>query len=337
MSARAARTATYRLLAVLLVAAVVACGSVGAVGAAPGDTLPTVGTVVAGVHVTKPMGVLVTPGAVWAAAHRSGFVYRINPAANKVAAKIKVVGASGGGPAQIIYTHRRVIDVNYLYKSIAFINPATNKATVTNLRFENAGSPVLAGGSLWVLGLSSSLAQNPDRLSRVDPKTGRVKATEALANADGLVYGAGSLWASSNGRIVRLDPASGKTVGTFPVHAQPFALADGSLWALENDTINDKATLVRIDPATGSVVASVDLPDLALTAAAAPDGTVWVGEDSGLPHPHLWKVDPATNTVAGQVDLGNITSGVEDITVAPDGTVWASLFDADLVLRIKPT
>jgi len=332
----APRTATFRLVAALLVATVVASASVGAVGAAPGDTLPTVGTVAAKVHVPNTMGVLVTPGAVWAAAHRSGFVYRINTATNKVAAKIKVVGASGGGPGQIVYTRRRVIDVNYLYKSIAFINPATNKATVTNLRFENSGFPVLADGSLWVLGYGSSV-QNPNRLSRVDPKTGRVIATVALANADGLVYGAGSLWASSNGRIVRLDPASGKVVGTLPVHGQPYVFADGSLWVLQNDDINVKATVVRIDPATGSVVASVDLPDLAQTMAAAPDGAVWVGERSGLPHPHLWKVDPATNTVAGQVDLGNITSGVEDITVAPDGTVWASLFDADLVLRIKPT
>ena len=325
-------------LAILVGAGVVAFLSVAVGAAAPVGILPRAGTVVAESHVPfGPMGLLVTPGAVWAAAHRSPFVYRINTVTNKVAAKIKVVGAYGGGPARMVYAGGRVIEVNYSYKSIASINPATNTAKVVNLRFENCCFPVLAGGSLWVLGYSSSVAQNADRLSRVDPKSGRVTATEAIPNVDGLAYGAGSLWASSNDQIIRLDPTSGRTVGTLPVHGQPSAFADGSLWALENDDINNKATVNRIDPTTGSVVAGIDLPDLASIVTAAPDGAIWVSEHSGLPHPHLWKIDPAANTLAGQVDLGNITSGVYDIAVAPDGTVWASLFDAGLVIRIKPS
>jgi len=326
-----------RPLSVVLAVAVVACGSVAAGGAAPSDTVPSVGTVAAQVHVLNPMGLLATRGAVWVAAHRSGFVDRINTATNGVVAKIKVVDANGGGPGRMVSWGNRVIEANYLYKSIAFINPATNKAKVTTVRFENCCLPVMAAGSLWVLGYSSSLPTlNPDRLSRVDPRTGRVTATLTIPNADGLVYGAGSLWGWSNKKMIRLDASSGKTVGQFPAQTGPSAFADGSIWALVNDDIDNTATLLRFDPGTGSVVASIDLPDLAQVARAAPDGTIWVGEESGLPHPHLWKIDPATNTLAGQVDLGNVTSGIEDLAVAPDGTVWASLFDKNLVLRIKP-
>jgi DNA-binding beta-propeller fold protein YncE len=321
------------VVAVIALAAAVAPG-----GAVPGAALPTVGKVVATIHVSgSPKGLLVTPGAVWVGAHRVGLVARINPATNKVTAKINV-GRNGGLPSELLYTGRRVIDVNYNIGSIAFINPKTNTAKVMTVRFENCCVPVLAAGSLWLLGLSSPVAPAPDRLSRVDPRTGRVTATRTIANVDGLVYGAGSLWASSNGQLLRLDPSSGKTLGQFPSQAHPSLFADGSLWAVENDEIKDTSTIVRIDPTSGSVVATVALPNLAWNLRAASDGTIWVGEHSGLSHPHLWTIDPTTNTLAGQVDLGNVKSVTdEDVTIAPDGTVWVALFDADVVMRIKPS
>ncbi len=321
----------------VVVAVFVACVSVAVGGAARGDTVPTVGIVVAQIHVLTPLGLTVTPGAVWVGAHRSQFVDRISAATNTVAAKIKVEDSNGGAPGSMLSADGRVIDANYFVRTIAFINPKTNAAKIVGVRFESCCAPVLAAGSLWVLGLSSSAAQTVDRLSRLDPRTGRVLSTRTIVNADGLVNAAGSLWASSNDQIIRLDPTSGKTIGRLPVHGRPSAFADGSIWALENDTVNNVAHVLRIDPASGSVVANIELPDLAFPVEAAPNGTIWVGEDSGIAHPHLWKIDPATNALAGQVDLGNVTSSIQDLAVAADGTVWASLFDANLVLRIKPS
>jgi streptogramin lyase len=320
-----------------LVAVIVACVSLAAGGVASSDTVPSAGTVVATIHVPgSPFGVVVSPGAVWVTAHRTAFVDRIDTATNKVAAKIKVGGVIAGQPARLVSAGGRVIAVNYSANSIALVNPKTNTARIVKVRFENCCWPVVANGSLWVLGFSSSVS-NVDRLSRIDPKTGRVTATQAVVNASGLVYAAGSLWASSNDEIIRLDPNSGKTIGQLSVHGQPFAFGDGSIWALENDTVNDAGHVLRIDPATGSVIADITLPALAGNVTAAPNGTIWVSENSGTPHPLLWTIDPATNTLAGQVDLGNVTSQIIDLTVAPDGTVWVPLFDANLVLRIKPS
>src|SRR5215471_2680273 len=107
-----------------------------------------------------------------------------------------------------------------------------------------------------------------------------------------------SLWASANGHLLRLDRSTGKALGQFPSRADPSMFADGSLWAIENDEINIKSTIVRIDPASGSVVATIDLPNLATILTAAPDGTIWVSEHSGLPHPRLWTINPTTNTLA---------------------------------------
>jgi glutamine cyclotransferase len=297
---------------------------------------PTAGTVVASIHVPgDPLGLVVTPGAVWATALRSTFAYRIDSDTNKVAAKIQVGGVTAGQPARMVSTGGRVIEVNYSWKTVAFIDPKSNTAKIVSVRFENCCWPVVAGGSLWVLGFSSSVS-NVDRLSRIDPKTGRVTATQTLVDAQGLVYGAGSLWASSSDRIIRLDPRSGKTISRLSVHGQPFAFGDGSIWALENDTINNVGHVLRIDPATGSVVANIVLPYLAGNVAAAPNGTIWVSENSGAPHPLLWTIDPTTDALAGQVDLGNVTSEIDDLAVAPDGTVWVTLFDANLVIRVQP-
>jgi hypothetical protein len=328
-----------RRVSTVFVAALAACVSVTVGGAARGNTLPTAGSVVATIHVPDaPMGLLVIPGSVWATAHRSVFVYRINTSTNKATSKIKVSGISGGQPAFMVYTGTRVIDVNYSFRSIAIIDPRTNKAKIVNVRFENCCTPVFAGGSLWALGYTSLQFQSANRLSRIDPLTGRVTATLAIPAADGVVYGAGSLWVTSSNEMLRLDPRSGKIVGRFPVASgtTPFVFADGSLWALQTDEINVKATVVRIDPDTGSIIASIGFPDLVSVVTAAPDGTIWAAENSGLPHPHLWTIDPATNTTSGQVDLGNVTSSIQDLKVAADGTVWVSLFDANLVLRIQP-
>jgi glutamine cyclotransferase len=327
-----------RLVSTVLVAALVACVSVAVGGAAPGDTVPTAGTVVAQIHVPNPLGLVVTPGAVWAGAHRSPFVDRISTATNKVTAKIKVEDSNGGAPGSLLFVDGRVIDANYFAHTIAFINPKTNAAKIVVVRFESCCAPVLAAGSLWVLGYSSSAAATTDRLSRLDPKTGRVLSTRTIVNADGLVYAAGSLWGSSNDRIIRLDPTSGKTIGQLPVNGSPVAFADGSVWALENDTVNTVAHVLRIDPASSSVVANIALPNLVTVVRAAPNGTIWAAENTGSAHPHLWTIDPATNALAGQVDLGNVTAAIQDLVFAADGTaVWASLFEANLVLRVQPS
>jgi hypothetical protein len=100
-------------------------------------------------------------------------------------------------------------------------------------------------------------------------------------------------------------------------------------------------------PTVGTVVAKIHVispKGLLVTpgavwvgAAPAPNGTIWVSEHSGLPHPRLWMIDPTTNTLVGQVDLGNVTSTIDDIAFSADGTVWSALFDADVVMRIKPS
>jgi glutamine cyclotransferase len=200
----------------------------------------------------------------------------MDPATNKVVAKVKVVGA----PGRMVAVGGRVIEVNYSLNTIAFINPKTNSAKITAVRFESAGAPVVADGSLWLLGFSSAVS-NVDRLSRLDPKTGRVHATRTVVNAAGFVGAAGSLWGSSNDQIIRLDPNSGKTTARLAADGLPLAFADGSIWALENDTVNNQAHILRIDPATGAVAATVVLPYLASVVAAAPNGTIWVAENSG--------------------------------------------------------
>jgi streptogramin lyase len=154
-----------------------------------------------------------------------------------------------------------------------------------------------------------------------------------LPSPDGLVFGAGSVWGSSDDKIFRLDPATNQITARISTAAVPMGFAAGSIWA--TDWTADGAHVVRIDPANNTIAARIRLPGPA-SALNGTDSAIWVAEGPpDSPGSHLWKIDPATNRVTGQVKLGR-SSALDDVAVSDDGSVWVSLFDADLVLRIRP-
>jgi streptogramin lyase len=146
------------------------------------------------------------------------------------------------------------------------------------------------------------------------------------------VFGAGSVWGSSDGKVFRLDPNTNQITARVPTTAVPIAFGAGSVWA-----VGDYGTkIVRIDPASNTVAADVHVPGL-VSVLTASDSAVWAAEGpSDRPGSHLWKINPATNRVVGQVKLGH-SSALDDLAVGDDGSVWVSLFDADLVLRVRPS
>jgi streptogramin lyase len=104
----------------------------------------------------------------------------------------------------------------------------------------------------------------------------------------------------------------------------------GSVWGSSDGKI------FRLDPATSdTIAATIRVPGPA-SALNGTDSAIWVAEGPpDSPGSHLWKIDPATNRVTGQVKLGR-SSALDDVAVSDDGSVWVSLFDTDLVLRIRP-
>lgn len=315
--------------------------SVGDAGTGPIPTfqkvLPTVGRLAAAIRAPgSPLGLLVTPSGVWVSEHHAGVIRRINPTTNKVDATVKVVGKTAAQPGRMILISGSIFEMSYSGTRTVFVDPHRARLIrVLNAPRENCCWPVIAAGSLWLLGYSSAAAQHPNRLSRIDPRSGKVLATFKFASAQGLVYGAGSVWGVADGSVFRIDPQTNSIVTKIATDAQPFAYAAGSVWALD---LGGSSAVSRIDPVTNKVVATIPLPSQGSTLTAD-DSAVWVTEGpQDSPGSHVWKIDPTTNMITGQVVIpARYQSALDDIEIGPDSSLWLACFDNDLVLRIRTT
>ena len=123
-----------------------------------------------------------------------------------------------------------------------------------------------------------------DNVSRLDPKTNKVRATIALGAGkhpcSGLAAGFGSLWVPNCGdkTLVARRSENRRVTATSPTTIGDseggIAAGAGSVWMM-TDT---KGTLARIDPATNKVVAEI-------TSPAGSFGIAF-GEDARLGHEH---------------------------------------------------
>jgi hypothetical protein len=329
-----------RLATILLAAGVIVGVAASRGGSSSSAALPTVGRVVAAARAPgAPLGLLVTPAGVWVADHHLGVIRRINPATDKVSAAVNVIGKTTAQPARMILVGSSIFAMNYSGSRTVFVNPRSAKVTrVLNTDRQNAGWPVYAAGSLWLLDYSSATAPNPNRLERIDLHSGKVLATLKFGSVQGLLSGAGSVWGVADGSIFRIDPTKNAIVAKIATDAQPFAYAAGSIWALGQDTTRGASFVLRIDPATNAVVATVPLPAWGAVLTAN-DDAVWVVEGPTYSGPsHLWKIDPTANAVTGQVPIpARYGSELDDLAIGTDGSIWVTCFDTDAVLRIRPS
>ena len=120
-----------------------------------------------------------------------------------------------------------------------------------------------AFGSIWV--------SQPDRVSRLDPATGRVTATVPVPGTSdfrNLAAGAGAIWVDDSGTetLTRIDAARNRATATIPMRAHLFvvdglAFVDGQLWVVR-PVPNDEAQgdVVSIDPATNQIAQRALIP-----------------------------------------------------------------------------
>jgi streptogramin lyase len=294
----------------------------------PVPTLPSVGSVVARIPVQDgPTGLVAVPGAVWVAAHHGRSIARIDPASNTVVAHVPV----GKLPGQMVFADGTLFEVDYSGPEITLVDPLRNsiESVVQAPYNSSCCSPAYAAGSLWLLGASTS-NEVPDLLARLDT-SGHLLMSMPLASPGGLVFGSGAVWGSADGKVFRLDPNVNQITARIATTAVPTAYGAGSVWGITPNAEN----LVRIDPATNTVAATIHMPELAAEVVAT-DTAVWVTQGPpGGAGAELWKIDPATNKVVGHVTLG-VSGVIDDVVVSDDGSVWVSLFDANLVLRVRP-
>ena len=164
----------------------------------------------------------------------------------------------------------------------------------------------VAGGSVWVNDVRRRLQRlAPDSGNPV----ARVSLGRS-SSADGLTSYRGSIWAASGAddRLLRIDPASGAvrariTIAAAPGErvAGPSAVAGGfgSVWV--TDTLS--GTVSRIDPRLNAVTATIRV-GARPTRIAAGDGAVWV-LDAG--RATVVRIDPRRDLVTRTIFVGGAT------------------------------
>lgn len=283
-----------------------------------------------------PQGLAVADGAVWVAQHRGGRVARVDPATNRVVASVRV---TGGQPARMATSEHSLWLALYSSNKLVRIDPKRHRVVAAvALPGELCCALATGAGAVWAVVIKVGEqgrfgASEKGFLVRVEIETNRVSATVPLGTAaGGVVFGGGAIWASGGGRVLRIDPTANRVVTSFPLPGLPAAFGAGGVWIAG---LTD-GSLARIDPRTNQV-AEIRLPgagsesgEIAGIVAVANDSDVWVAAEGGL---SLWRVD-ARAQAAHRAALD--TQGPVADLVFADGTLWASLFDLDNVVRIDP-
>lgn len=201
---------------------------------------------------TAPLGIVVTPDAVWVANRwgsedaPDGSVVRIDPTTNRIVATIGL-GASPdhSGPTNLTVGSGGVWVGVPSAKSVVRIDPASDSVVATIPGFTCAdGGLATDGSSVWVADCST--------VRRIDAGSNTIAKTIPIPGATGsgvraIALEFGSVWVQA-GPLVRLDPASGAVVGVLPLGVgwieceYSIAFGFGSVWVRQLDEV------VRIQP-----------------------------------------------------------------------------------------
>jgi len=220
-------------------------------------------------------------GAVWAPS-RTGILYRVDPIARKITARVQV----GGELDDVVASAGSVWVVSYGGRSVIRVNPRTNRVArrIALPGARGGGSGITAaGGAVWA-GQTQGSA-----VFRIDPRTNRVVVVRTGKVGPAWFSSSGdAVWFSNiyDNTVMRLDPATRKVTATIPVQSTPVNLeAIGRDVWVPNDTSN---VVTRIDRETGQVLEVIDTARNPAVVAGW-NGDAWVTMfDAG----EVWQLRP---------------------------------------------
>jgi len=252
-------------------------------------------------------------GSVWAAAHRGNVLYRVDPATNKVIARIHVGTESCGAPATGL---GRVWVEGCGPGPLVVVDPKTNRV-VARTHDETPLEMAVANGKIWA----------PDP---VDPDTLHPTA-HVDANASDVASGAGSMWFidTDAGIVKRVDPATATVTRSYRAGKagsdENFGVfANGALWVYSGGN-----QLWRIDPTTNTVT-SHRLRGITAYAQGTfdvADGAVWVRPWSGK----VYRFD--LTTFSRKAYPANESSS--GFVLVAFGSVWESNLEGASLWRVR--
>jgi DNA-binding beta-propeller fold protein YncE len=270
-------------------------------------------------------------GALWVVG--SDEVIRIDPATDKVAARVPI-RATGSGPAAVAVGAGTVWVPVAVPGTLLGIDPDHDRVTARislGGPLRGAISVAATRDTVWVAccGLADTGTSAPGgRLLRVDPVRKRVVADITLPAAPVAVAADPSAaWvATAGGQVLVVNQKRNRVAETIEAggplgFSQTIAVGAGGVWLA--DPFDEQ--VVRIDPKTRRVMARI--PAGAVTGLAVTGDAVWALSSLGLV-----RVDPAQDRVAA-IDPDPVLRRAR-LVAADDAAVWTSGWSS--VSRIDP-
>jgi class 3 adenylate cyclase/ABC-type oligopeptide transport system substrate-binding subunit/DNA-binding beta-propeller fold protein YncE len=248
-------------------------------------------------------------GYIWSL-NDGGSIAKIDPSTNEVVQAVPIGHdggwTAGGGSIWVANADKpEVIRVNGQYGStsrIALPKPSDGSAA-------NPRGIAYGAGSLWV--------GQGQRILRLDPNTGKVRATIPASDTWILRFGEGALYAATpyNGDFFKVDPESNTVSWRSHVHPWVGDLlpAGGWLWL----TVDSDAGVYRFSEADGTQNGFVHTGDGSGDLAYRAGG-IWV---SNWRAGTVSRVDAISSAVKS-FPTGNAPTG---LIVSPDGRVWVGI------------
>ena len=261
-------------------------------------------------------------GSVWTTNSIEQRLVRIDPAGNRVSARIPLKGSN---PFGLAYGAGSIWVTNRNSGSVTRVNPRTNKAAKKAIKVGFGPYAITYGaGSIWVSNESSG------SISRINPARNRVAKTIRIGGGpNGLAVAFGSLWVADYrlGRILRIDPATNKVTGKLALdHADWITPSADALW-ISSET----NSVYRLDPQTLRITASVPVGQNPL-ASTLVGNELWV---PNIDSDSVSVVDTATATLKRTIPVGEspiavvAEGGAAWVTSEGDGDVWRLPATAD--------
>ena len=229
-----------------------------------------------------------------------------------------------GTPSALLFSEQILLSNG---TQILRIDPKTNKVTEPFTGFDKpCGGLVSAFDSVWVPNCGNGT------LSRIEPKSGKVTATIAVAVADvptAIAASPDSVWLLSDQRttISRIDPIANTVVAEVRVEAgcNSLVFAESALW-LTCPALNK---VIRVDPRTNLATKRIEVAAKP-TSLAFGEGAIWVFcQTDGK----VARLDPKTDKVTATIELG--IPNAEGNIAFGEGSVWVSTTGFP-ISRIQP-
>lgn len=266
--------------------------------------------------------VLVTDDSVWVASTKPYSLQRIDPATNKVVAKVALPAeacsgtAFGFGSIWVPLCGKR--------PSLARVDVRTNRITnVLPIGPADAEEGITASSdSIWII-----TDKNGSTLSRIDPATNTVRQKISIPTGSYNPLSTGSIiWITGHDRniLTAVDASSGKVLESVPIGPGPRFLTSGggSVWTLNQGD----GSLTRVDLKNRNVTATIAL------GIPGSGGSIAYGADSvwatsfDVP---LTIIDAKSNKVLRQW----VGSGGDSLSFGYD-SIWLSDYHRGLLWRI---